>query len=93
MIGGASALKMTGTSGELRVGYQVAAQLSRWTLDGDMVSTEGTKLDSFWIEMGATPGLRLRVGRSWWAWAQVAVVGHDPLVVRVLGSPTKRSAE
>lgn len=93
MLGGASALRMTGKDGELRVGYQVVAQLSQWLLEGDVVSSPSTKLDSFWVEMGATPGLRLRVGRSWWAWREVAVVGHDPLVVRVVGSPTKRAAE
>jgi hypothetical protein len=85
------ALNQSGRGGELRCGYQVAARLGAWTLNHDgRVEAAVADLDTFWLESSPQVSLWLRVGRRHWVWRTVEVVSPDPLVVKVIGSPTVR---
>ena len=83
-----------GHRGELRVGYQVAAELGKWKLDleptlprqyavvADVVATS-----DYW--MAERPlALRLDVGADVWTWRQVEpVIDINRLTVTVAGVP------
>lgn len=73
----------SGQSGELRTGYQVAAQLGPWAIDlaevmlgdapGWTCSARIIKTDAYWLEHGEAFDLRLDVGRVQWRWRNVNV--------------------
>lgn len=84
-------LRMRGISGELRKGYQVAAQLGPWSMDGGRVEAATVVVDKFWIDSPGGWALSLRLGKKSWVWRQVDVLDvGPPMVLRVAGSPTVR---
>jgi hypothetical protein len=82
-------ISMRGQRGELRNGYQVAAQLRAWSLDSGQVLTSGI-VDEFWA--AGDLSLWLIVGRRAWVWRQAELAGRegDQLRIRVTGSPEVR---
>lgn len=86
---------MRGASGELRRGYQVAAQLGPWTMDETgQVQVDRTEVDSYWMDQ-AGPALQLwlRVGQRAWVWRTVEVLdGETCRVLKAGGSPSVRDA-
>lgn len=86
-------LRMRGVAGELRRGYQVAADLGPWTMDeSGRVEATPITVDAYWIENAAGGlALWLRVGKKAWVWRDVVMeTAGPPIVVRVAGSPTIR---
>ena len=84
-------MSMRGQLGELRYGYQLAAQLSSWQLNADRLdATVGYKND-MWLENGVLT-LTLTLGRKVWVWREVEVISTEPLSLRVIGSPEVEDA-
>ena len=86
-------LNMRGHSGEVRLGYRVAAKLTNWTLDenGRVEAVPTERVDMLLDQ--APLSLRLNVGQNGrvWAWQQVEMLDYEsPLVIRVIGSPEVR---
>jgi hypothetical protein len=83
---------MRGTAGEVRVGYQMAAQLGRWSLDEDgFVEADTRRREDFWLDQANTVSVWLAVGRKFWVWSSARIVRlEEPLQLQVDGSPEVR---
>ena len=86
-------ISMKGRTGELRCGYQVAAQLGAWEwspqgVDDGVVDTALTSVDEFWLEQEPLT-LALPMGRQQWIWEGVKVVreGTSRARVHLTGKP------
>ena len=87
----------SGGRGELRAGYQVAAQLGTWNLgfptehfsDGCWTLTaEMLARDVFWLHHAGELGLWLDMGKTWWVWRSVSVeCGMTTVTVSGAGGP------
>ena len=90
-------MRASGQGGELRVGYQQAAQLGPWVLETSAspalpalrftIEAPVSSVDQFWVTQ-APMTLDLRFGRFHWVWDEVRpelVNGH--VSVRVFGKP------
>lgn len=86
-----SNIRMRGTGGELKVGYQVAARLGSWDIAHDVLTSPGAKVDPFWSGEPGSRSLRLVIGNTVWTWNDVRVSSYDPLTVDVSGTPDRRS--
>ena len=72
-----------GHRGELRVGYQIAAKLGRWSLSVDHDDSGGkssvleasvTASNAHWLSSVDTFDLELRLGTMLWLWRNVTPV-------------------
>jgi len=88
-------LKAVGNSGELRVGGRLAVNLGHWELEyatGSGIqwlleSQNNTDVDYYWLESGGPFTLVLHVNNKQWRWAEVELLGMNPVTVRGEGSP------
>ena len=72
----------SGHRGELRVGYQVAAKLGRWSLSVDddaegkssVLEASVTASNAHWLASVDTFDLELRLGSMLWLWRNVRPV-------------------
>lgn len=80
--------QVSGESGEVKVGYEVAARLGRWRLDGARLEAQADDVNQFWIDSDGPFTVRLKMGRRYWVWKTVDLLdGGSPLSVRVHGAP------
>jgi hypothetical protein len=79
-------LSMRGQSGEVRYGYQLAAQLGPWQLSDNRLETSTTYQNDMWLTVGALT-LRLNVGEKLWVWRDIEVLSIEPFILRLPGSP------
>jgi hypothetical protein len=84
-------MSMRGAVGEVRYGYQLAAQLSSWQLDNDRVRADVPYRNDMWLDTG-TLTLKLSVGAKVWVWREVEMLSSEPFILRVIGSPEVRDA-
>jgi hypothetical protein len=79
---------MRGLAAELRVGYQLAAQLSGWEMTGNSAAWTLTAAvasrDCFWMDQRPLE-LRLTVGKATWRWRGVDV-SEDGTRITVMGA-------
>jgi hypothetical protein len=84
----AGGLEIHGTSGELRVGYQLAARFGPWTLmvsRGDVVVTvSDLQPDAYWFPQQPDT-LRLEIGSRAWVWR--AIERDSDIQYRLIGDP------
>ena len=87
-------LRVTGLSGQLRVGYQVAAELGPWRLElapqlprQYEVHARVYRTDAYWLSERPMT-LTLDVGSDVWAWAvaEPEVGGHELMAIAT-GTP------
>ena len=89
------ALRVSGLRGQLRVGYQVAAELGPWRLAlapqlprTYTVDAIVDQISAYWIAERPLV-LALEVGRDMWVWAHVdPSIGGDTVTAVVCGAPT-----
>lgn len=91
-----------GTRAQVRVGYQVAADLGAWALDllGTGFGTDEWEItadvlraDGYWLDHGDGFEVRLQLARSWWCWRDVAIErSGDRVMIRGKGKPEVRAA-
>jgi len=68
-------LRITGTAGELRKGYQVVARLGRWSMDQkDRCDAAIVELNTFWVDQPGSCALWLRMGTNFWVWRNIEVL-------------------
>ena len=87
---------LRGKQGELRVGYQLAARLGRWsaqrTADGDYaISAHTEELNEFWLKRQPLE-LRLQVGgnKKTWSWSDVQILeAGQPIRILAKGRAKK----
>lgn len=83
-------LAATGTSGELRHGYHVAARFGTWTLTVErgsasaIVSVSALEPDGFWFDQ-YPQSLKLQIGARLWVWRAAERISETQY--RVLGDP------
>lgn len=88
-------LQVSGLRGQLRVGYQVAAELGPWRLSlapqlprQYEVHARVYRTDAYWLSERPLT-LTLEVGSDVWAWAKTEPeIGGDELGAVVRGMPT-----
>lgn len=85
-------MSANGTSGELRLGYQVAARLGRWTLTAEgAFEAAVVEVNEFWISQPGSRVLIVPLGRRQWVWRDVDLLDQGPpLRLRVTGAPELR---
>jgi hypothetical protein len=84
---------MRGKGGELKRGYQVAAQIGSWTWDGGgCVTAPSPTINAFWLSQDEPSlSLHIDVGSQTWVWRDVKLVQSDQqLVIAVTGKPERR---
>ena len=87
------AFQASGTSGEVRKGYQVAVRLGSWSLSDGRLEAQASEIQDVWLDMPGQVDLWLRMGRTFWVWSNVDVADRgQPFVIRVGGSPQVRGA-
>ncbi len=84
---------LRGKSGELRAGYQQAAQLGRWTARRDAdggwtVEAKPEHIHNYWIAYDSLEAL-LQVGTVRWRWRSVEILDRDAMLFRVTGESEK----
>ena len=91
------AVRVTGHAGQVRVGYQVAAQLGTWSLEllpevprrYRLVAAVSAVSDYWWSQ--APLAVHLWVGAEEWVWCPVtAAMDGASLAVSLAGSPQCR---
>jgi hypothetical protein len=84
-----------GVRGQVRVGHRVALTLGQWSLRqqrdqiGDVRATVQATVvdrDEFWSAQGPQD-LYLDMGRAWWRWRHVVVIGEGSVSLTVRGDP------
>ncbi len=80
--------RVSGVSGEIRAGYQRAAELGKWEMDVHrVIRADIVSASNFWLAQKPLD-IRLRVGRRWWIWRGVDVSNKGSSVrVQVRGDP------
>lgn len=85
----------SGVTGELRVGYQVAARLGAWGVDGTpdgRWSFTGRLVESnaYWIESPGPFTLRLEIrlasGPRYWQWRGLSITERSPQSITIHGN-------
>ena len=88
-------MRISGTGGRVRVGYQTAATLAAWTLIRTASTPEPaytltaalTRSDTFWNRQGPMD-LELTMGQRAWIWSQVTpTITAESLAVTLRGVP------
>ena len=90
-------MRISGTGGRVRVGYQTAARLGRWSLTRVRAAPTPayeatamlTEADAFWV--GQRPmALELVMGQRSWVWDAVEprITGTESLAVTLEGGPS-----
>ena len=83
-------MKVTGVSGQLKVGGRVAASLGRWSYDGTpagwKVEADTSDVDEFWFDNERPMDLWLDVGQQAWKWRGVTVKGQSRVTISGQGS-------
>jgi len=84
-------IRMAGTNAEIRVGYETAVVLGRWTLEiagGEfVVSAHVQSRNMHWLTAGYPLDLCIKIKSSEWRWRNVTVSGDNPLSVYGRGKP------
>ena len=87
-------MKIAGTGGDIRVGYQHAATLERWSIHASgyqpqisyTLKAEVVERDEYWFF--ETPhSVSLRMGQRHWLWHNVTVTGDTSITGELYGSP------
>jgi hypothetical protein len=87
-------MKIAGTGGEIRVGYQRAATLGNWSLTatGDQPQVSYTldavviDRDEYWY-FESPHAVSLSMGERQWLWKDVTVTGDATITGELLGAP------
>lgn len=87
-------MKIVGTGGQLRVGYQVAAEVGRWTISASgyqpqisfTIEARLTDRNEYWINQSPI-ALSLRMGNRKWTWENVTISGYMKIIGELSGSP------
>ena len=87
---------ITGDSGKLKVGFQLAAKFASWNLTYHQeeigipyaeISSTFSELNKFWITQ-APLSIGLFMGKSWWVWENARLIQDgNKLSVRITGNP------
>lgn len=84
-------LSMRGLVGEVRYGYQLAAQLGSWRLEDNRLEATTSYQNDMWLNHGALT-LKLGIGAKVWVWRDVELFSAEPFTLRLNGSPEVREA-
>ena len=87
-------MKITGTGGDIRVGYQRAALLGKWSLTATgyqpqvSYTLDATVLerDEYWF-FESPHDVSLVMGKRHWLWRNVTVTGDTTITGELMGSP------
>lgn len=87
-------MKITGTGGDIRVGYQRAARLGKWSITATgyqpqvSYTLEAALLDrdEYWF-FESPHDVSLLIGERHWLWRNVAVIGDTTITGELYGSP------
>jgi hypothetical protein len=86
------AFEMRGLQGQLKYGYQPAAQIGSWVFSDGNIEAAISEKNPLWIESRPL-SLWLDIGSKYWVWRQVEVISiGETLACRVSGSPEIRGA-
>ena len=82
-------MKMTGKTGQLKVGGRHAATLGRWSFDGNdhgwTLEADTVAIDDYWFATSGPFTLHLEVGKQIWKWRGVTVTGQSRVTVSGVG--------
>ena len=87
-------MEIAGTGGEIRVGYQRAATLGRWSLTASgyqpqvsyTLKAAVVERDEYWF-FESPRAVSLRMGNRDWLWRDVTVTGDTAITGELVGSP------
>jgi|TARA_R110000787_G_scaffold162900_2_gene276244 hypothetical protein len=87
-------MKIAGTGGAVRVGYQRAATIGKWSLTASGYQPQSSyaleavvvSRDEYWF-LESPHDLSLVMGNRQWIWKDVTVTGDDTITGELIGPP------